>query len=342
MRSIDIHAHVTPQCLFRVVDSGESWHGIRLERDAQGQEVLLVGPQRSIIPPKGRWSPEQRMADMDSLGVDVQVVSTFSGIYNYHLKAEIAIATSREANDEVAEMVRTWPHRFAGLATLPMQDIGAAIAELERGVTQLGLKGAMIDDTVNGRTYDEPEFLPFFQAAEQMGALLFYHQGGPTVVSQRTNRYHLPNTVGNLVDRTLTFAALVFGGVMDKCPDLKVCFAHGGGYTCFGIGRMDRGWQVRSDARLNLQQPPSAYLKRFYYDCLTHSEAALRFLIDTVGVERVVLGTDWPYDMAIDWPVSWVLGLGSLSAEEKEMILWKNLERLLGIYGQSVRRQPTP
>ena len=331
MRSIDVHAHVTPQCFFRAADSGESWHGVRLEKDAQGQELLVSGAQRSRLHPKSRWDPHKRMADMDSLGVDVQVVSTYGGLYNYHLEAEAAIATSMESNDEVSEMAKAWPHRFAGLATLPMQDVKAAIDELERGVTQLGLKGAMIDDSVNGRCYDEPEFLPFFQAAEQLGALIFFHQGGTTAVSHRTSRYHLPNTIGNLVDRTLTFASLVFGGVMDKCPDLKVCFAHGGGYACFGIGRMDRGWEVRSEARVHIQHPPSTYLKRFYYDCLTHSEAALRFLIDTVGADRVVLGTDWPYDMAIDWPVSWVLGSNSLTEEEKEMILWKNLEVLLGI-----------
>jgi aminocarboxymuconate-semialdehyde decarboxylase len=97
---------------------------------------------------------------------------------------------------------------------------------------------------------------------------------------------------------------MVFGGVMDKCPDLKVCLAHGGGSTCFGIGRMDRGWQVRAEARVHIQQPPSAYLRTFYYDCLTHSEAALRMLIDTVGIDRVVCGTAWPTDMAIDWPVA--------------------------------------
>ena len=331
MRTIDVHAHLTPKCFFDAVDSSGNWHGIRIERDAEGQEILVSGPQRSKLHPKSRWSPELRIADMDSLGVDVQVISTYGGLYNYHLDSEVAIATSREANDEVAEMVKARPNRFAGLATLPMQDVRAAIEELERGVTQLGLKGAMIDDSVNGRSYDEPEFFPFFQASERLGALIFFHQGGATTVSSRISRYHLPNTVGNLVDRTLTFAALVFGGVMDRCPDLKICFAHGGGYTCYGVGRMDRGWQVRSEARTHLQQPPSAYLRRFYYDCLTHSDAALRFLIDTVGADRVVLGTDWPYDMAIDWPVSWVLGLASLSKEEKEMVLWKNLEGLLGL-----------
>jgi aminocarboxymuconate-semialdehyde decarboxylase len=149
-------------------------------------------------------------------------------------------------------------------------------------------------------------------------------------VTPRLDRYHLPNTIGNLVDRAVTFASFVFGGVLDKCPDLKICLAHGGGYTCFGIGRMDRGWQVRSEARANIQQPPSRYVGRFYYDCLTHSEAALRFIIDTVGVDRVVLGSDWPYDMGIESPVEWVNSLESLTQREKEAILWKNLERLLG------------
>ena len=224
-----------------------------------------------------------------------------------------------------------YPGRLAGLATLPMQNIKAAIDELERSVVKLGLKGAMIDDKVNGKTYDEPEFLPFWQAAEQMGAFILVHQQGPTVVAQRTNRYHLPNTIGNLADRVVTFASLVFGGVMDKYPNLKICVAHGGGYTCYGIGRMDRGWQVRSEARVNIQQPPSAYLRRFYYDCLTQSEPALRYLIDTVGIDRVVMGTDWPADMCTDWPVAWMMGMESLTQEEKEAILYKNLEKLLGI-----------
>jgi aminocarboxymuconate-semialdehyde decarboxylase len=228
-------------------------------------------------------------------------------------------------------MTIDYPECFKGFAQIPMQDVKAAIAELDRSVNQLGLVGAMIDDKVNGRTYDDPEFMPLWKAAEQMGALMFIHQGGETLVRQRSARYHLPNTIGNLVDRAVTFASFVFGGVMDACPDLKICLAHGGGYTCFGIGRMDRGWQVRSEARLNIQRPPSAYLSKFYYDCLTHSEPALRMLIDTVGVDKVIFGTDWPADMAIDWPVSWLLSLQSLTPEEKEAILYKNLEKLLGL-----------
>lgn len=316
MRAIDIHAHSTPRCFQNVVLAGQSWHGMT---SAEGE----------LDNPRNAWTQEQRLADMDSLGVDIQVVSTNSGFYKYGQDAATTMAIARDCNDEISQLTKDYPQRLAGLATLPMQDVKGAVAELERSVVQLGLKGAMIGDHVNGLTFDEPGFLPFWQAAEQMGAVIFIHQSGPTLVSARIDRYHLRNTIGNLVDRTVTFAAMAFGGVMDKCPDLKVCLAHGGGYACFGIGRMDRGWQVRAEARETMEQLPSAYLSKFYYDCLTHSEPALRMLIDTVGIDRVVFGTDWPADMRIDWPVSWVLGLDSLTQDEKEAILWKNLEKLL-------------
>jgi aminocarboxymuconate-semialdehyde decarboxylase len=318
MRAIDIHAHLTPQCFQREVLAGREWHG-------------MTRTEGELFNPMNAWTPEERLADMDSLGIEIQVVSTNVAFYKYDQEVARTVAIAQACNNEVHQMTVDHPERFAGLATLPMQDIPAAIAELERTVATLGFKGAMINDHINGRTFDEPEFLPFWKAAEQMGALIFIHQARPTLVTHLTQRYHLPNTIGNLVDRAVTFASFVFGGVMDRCPDLKVCLAHGGGYTCFGIGRMDRGWQVRSEARLHIDQPPSAYVRKFYYDCLTHSEPALRLLLDTVGADRVVLGTDWPADMRIDWPVAWVLGLQSLTQEEKEKILWKNLERLLGL-----------
>jgi len=331
MRSIDVHAHLTPQCFWQATEKGGDWHSLKREKDDRGQECAVIGGRRQVLPPRAKWTPEERLADMDSLGVDVHVVSPYVGFYNYHLDAKVAAATARATNDEISSMTKTWPKRFAGLGTLPMQDVKGAISELERCVTQLGLKGAEINDHVNGRTLDEAEFRPFWKAADQLGALIFFHQGGETLVSPRTKRYHLPNTVGNLVDRAVTFATLVSGGVMDECPNLKIVLGHGGGYTCYGIGRMDRGWQVRSEARVNIARPPSAYLRKFYYDCIVYTESALRFLIDTVGADRVVFGTDWPYDMALDWPVSWILSMESLTQEEKDAILWKNLERLLSL-----------
>ena len=320
MRSIDIHAHMTAQSLIRAHETGREWHGIK--------PVEMGSMFRST---KWCWAPEERLADMDSMGVDIQIVSPGDQFYQQRRDADVVAAMHREVNNEVHQMTLDYPDRLKGFAQIPMQDVNAAITELDRAVNQLGLVGAMIDDKVNGRTFDEPEFLPLWKAAEQMGAVLLIHQSAPNVVEARSTRYHLPNSIGNLVERAVTFASFVFGGVMDACPDLKVCLCHGGGYTCFGIGRMDRGWQVRAEARANISQPPSAYLNKFYYDCLTHSEPALRMLIDSVGIERVIFGTDWPADMAIDWPVSWVLSLESLTSDEKEAILWKNLEGLLGL-----------
>ena len=319
MRTIDIHAHISPAGFIEAFRQGEDWHGLPSDAAANMR-----------YNPRTTWTPEERLADMNSLGVDVQVLSTNAFFYHYDKPAETALAMAVEENDYVAQLTQDYPARFAGFANLPMQDIPAAIAELERAVS-LGLKGAMIGDQVNGKTFDEPEFLPLWKAAEACGAVLLVHQGGDTVVSPRLSRYHLPNTIGNLADRAVTFASFVFGGVMDACPELKVCLCHGGGYTCYGIGRMDRGWQVRREARANISQPPSKYLNRFYYDCLTHSEAALRYLIDSVGIDRVVFGTDWPFDMAADWPVSWILGLESLTMEEKGAILHGNLEKLLNL-----------
>ncbi len=147
----------------------------------------------------------------------------------------------------------------------------------------------------------------------------------------RTDKYGLANSIGVPVEDALAVATLIFGGILDACPALKACIAHGGGPACFGMGRMDRGWQVRSEARLHIQKPPSTYQRRLYYDCITSSEAALRFLIDQVGVDRVVLGSDWPFVQWEPSPVAWVQGLQSLTEEEKSKILSENLEQLLGL-----------
>ena len=320
MRSIDIHAHISPEGYIRALEKGEDWYGITAGAHWFHESI-----------PRTTWTPEQRLTDMDSLGVDVHVLSTNAIFYFYDQDATRVAAMDRECNDYVSQLTKDYPDRFAGLAALPMQDVAGSATELERAMTQLGLKGAMIDDSVNGKTYDDPEFYPLWEVAEQTGAVILIHQGMQTVVGERSTRYHLPNTIGNLVERAITYSSFVFGGVMDKYPGLRICLSHGGGYTCFGAGRMDRGWQVRSEARVNINKPPSTYLNRFWYDCLTHSEPGLRMLIDSVGIDKVLFGTDWPFDMQIDWPVSWVLGLESLTQEEKEAILYKNLEELLGI-----------
>jgi aminocarboxymuconate-semialdehyde decarboxylase len=332
MRSIDIHAHLMPQCFWKTVDAGQAWYGIRHEPGAGLGATVSQGRRSPVPTPKLRFTPEERLKDMDDQGVDMHVVSVALPLVGYHLELTQGRQLARDVNDEIAAMTRQWPQRFAGLATLPVQDVGAAVQELERAVHVLGLKGAELDTVVNGHNWDEPQFLPLFKAAEAMRAVLFFHpQPQDNLALQRIDRYGLANSIGVTVEDTLVVATLIFGGIFDACPDLKVCVAHGGGPACFGMGRLDRGWQVRSEARSHIHKPPSTYQHRLYYDCLTDSEAGLRFLIDHVGADRVVLGSDWPYVRWEPSPVAWVQGLKSLTPEEKEKILWQNLERLLSL-----------
>ena len=333
MRTIDLHTHLMPHCMWKTVDKGESWHGMQHEAGDGLGFVAGNGKRIFINSPKLRFTPEERIADMDKYGTDVQVVSIHTPLFPYHWEPGLALQMSKDVNDEIAGMAKQYPDRYAGLATLPAQDVNASIDELDRAVNVLGLKGAELDTVMNGENWDEPRFLPLFKAAESMGALLFFHpQPQENIVAlEKTRKYGLPNSIGVPLEDTLLVATLIFGGILEQCPNLKVCIAHGGGPACFGMGRMDHAWKVRSEARVNIPRPPSTYKRQIYYAFLTSSEAALRFLIDSVGVDRVVVGSDWPF---VGWdpsPAGWLESLESLSQEEKERISWKNLEELLGL-----------
>jgi aminocarboxymuconate-semialdehyde decarboxylase len=327
MKTIDIHAHLVPRAVLQAIDAGRDWYGYRPESGG----MVGDGKRTTFSSPKVRFTPEERIKDMDAQGVDVQVVSLHTPFFGYHLDPAQGRALAREVNDEIAAMVKQWPSRFAGLGTVPMQDVKGAIDELERAVTMLGLKGVELDTIVNADNWDEPKFKPFFKAAEAMGAVLFFHpQPQHNWMMQRSTKYGLFNSLGVIVEDAIAIAMLIYGGVLDACPDLKVCIAHGGGPACFAMGRLDRAWQGRNEERPQpIPQPPSAYQRRLYYDTVVGSEKALRFLLDEVGSDRVVLGSDWPF---VPWhpsPVTWLQGLESLTAEEKDQILWRNLAALL-------------
>ena len=330
MRTIDIHAHLVPKMLWQAAEAKRDWYGFRHEPGEGLGSFVGNGKRTQFSSPKVRLTPEERLKDMDAQGVDVHVISIHTPFFGYHLDAAQGRALAREVNDEIAAMTRQWPTRFAGLGTLPVQDVQAAIGELERAVTVLGLKGVELDTIVNGQNWDEPKFLPLFKAAEAMGAVLFFHpQPQNNFMMERASRHGLPNSLGVIVEDAILVASLIFGGVFDACPNLKVCIAHGGGPACYAMGRIDHGWQGMPEARRIIQKPPSSYQRRLYYDTVVGSEKALRFLLDEVGVDRVVLGSDWPF---VPWhpsPVAWVQGLKSLTVDEKEKILWKNLEALL-------------
>ena len=332
MRTIDMHSHVVPQALWRAAAAGKDWYGARFEPDEGHGSVVFAGKRSRFASPKVRFTPEERIKDIDALGVDTHVVSIHTPFVGYHLDLAQGRQLAREVNDEIAEMAKAAPKRFVGMATLPMQDVRAAIEELDRAVHVLGLKGAELDTVVNGLNWDEPQFLPLFQAAEQMGAVLFFHpQPQHNLMMPFTSKYNLPNSLGVITEDTMLVATLIFGGIFDACPKLKACIAHGGGPALFGMGRLDHGWMVRREARVKIQNPPSSYIRHFYYDTVVGSEAALRFTIDAAGIDRVVLGSDWPFVRWDPSPVAWVKGLKKLTADEKEKILWKNVEALLSL-----------
>ena len=338
MQVIDTHAHVAPRRYKEAIAKKGEWHGLN---NVIGELQRPEGFNKDI---------ETRLAEMDAAGIDRQLVTPSVGFYQYDNELEATVTIARECNEDIAEMVNDNPDRFSGLGTVPLQDVPSAIEELTRIVKELGLKGAIINDHVNNVTYDHPRFLPFFEAAEKLGAILEFHQGGSgasgigTVVNPRIPGYSLPNGIGNLADRTITFSALVFGGVLDKHPNLKVLLAHGGGYTAFGIGRLDKvagAFEgsypdgpltppfVQPDEQYKLQRPPSTYLSEFNYDCITYDGEALRFLIDKVGADRVMLGTDYPAPMLLIDSVRWIESLPQLTQDEKHQILRVNPNRLL-------------
>jgi aminocarboxymuconate-semialdehyde decarboxylase len=327
---VDFHAHATPDPFKEAMARGESWHGL----GPGTGELQHAGFRRSVT---------DRLGDMEASGVDMQVVTPNAGFYQYDKDPRITQQIARDCNEWIAELVRKHPRSFAGMGTLPMQDTDLAVQELEYAVHELGLEGAMVSDHVESHTYDEPRFLPIFQAAADLDALVFFHQGGDTCVRGRIDRYSLPNGVGNLTERTLCFGALVFGGVIDKCPGLKPLLAHGGGYVPYGAGRLDKIAGVfetasapgrlvppfgRKDGEYELQRPPSSYLQSFYYDCCVYDAAPLRYLVDAVGVDRVVLGSDYPAPMYLDDPAGWVEGLDALRPDEKTAILRGNAAAL--------------
>ncbi|MET7397021.1 amidohydrolase family protein [Dactylosporangium sp. NPDC005572] len=307
-RIVDIHAHLTPRRFIDAVADGRSWHN-------------MTAADGELHNPLNHWSVAQRLDAMDADRVDVQVVSPTDVFYQYHQEPKVTAQLARSVNEAVAELRRDHPDRFAGLGTVPMQDTDLAVAELEHSVRDLGMVGVMIDDHVNGDTYDLPRFDPFFAAAAELGAVVFVHQYGPTSVAARIDRFFLFNSIGNLVDRAITFASLVYGGVLDRHPTLKVCLGHAGGYTAFALDRMDHGWRQWPNRRGACLQPPSTYASRFFYDAVTYQERTLRFLIDTVGADRVMLGTDWPAPMRVEEPVARLAAMPSITAPEAESIL---------------------
>jgi aminocarboxymuconate-semialdehyde decarboxylase len=270
-------------------------------------------------------SIDERLADMDAAGIDIQALSPLPGQTIYAAPPDVAREAARLTNDGIAAAVARHPDRLVGMGVVPLQVPELAIAEMRRCRKELGLRGIEVSSHVNGRELSDPLFRPVLAAAEEMGILIFLHPLGFTH-GERLRDHYLNNLLGNPIDSTIAVAHLIFDGVLEQLPGLKVCVAHGGGYAATYWGRLDHAWRARPDCRRHISKPPSHYLRRLYFDTLVFDKAQLRFLIETHGADRLCLGTDYPFDMSEPDPVGFH---AEVAESDRDKILGGTASRLL-------------
>ncbi len=271
-----------------------------------------------------------RLAEMDAAGIDIQALSPGPTQYYYWLSPDLGRKTCRVINDELAGLVAKWPERFVAMGTVPLQDVRLAIEELERCVGELGFRGIEISSNVNGEELASGRLEPFFARAEALETLLFLHPLGFSE-GRRLARHYFNNVIGNPLESTVAVGHLIFEGVLDRHPGLKICVAHGGGFLPTYMGRMDHAHGARDDCRLHIRHKPSDYLKRLYVDTVMFDPDQLAYVVKKFGAGQVLLGTDYPFDMAEADPLGFVARTPGLTEAERDAIVGGNAAALLGI-----------
>ncbi len=275
---------------------------------------------------------EQRMADMDRMGVDIQAVCPAPYHYFYFTEPDLGASLAREVNEGIAALVAAHPDRFVGMGSVPLQNAELAVQELEYAVKKLGLKGVEINTNVNGLNLTDPKLglEKFFAKANELGVVIFMHPLGFTQGERLTNHY-FNNVIGNPLDTTIAVSHLIFDGVVQRNPKIKFIAAHGGGFIAHYWARMDHAWKARPDCRTVIKRKPSSYLEKFYFDTITFDPAMLKNLIDRYGADHVLLGTDYPYDMGEDDPLGLIRAVKRLPADQRRQIEGLNAMKLLKI-----------
>lgn len=331
IRTIDIHCHVS---------SNEAEELARPFFDPSKDPFFgFAGPSSaaynenhfSEIIPK-LTVPEERLRDMDRMGVDVQAISVAPPQYFYWAQPDLGVKLAAIENDNLAQIVDEHPDRFVALGTLPLQDVPAALDELERVASELRFPGIEICTNVNGVDFDDPRFVPFFERVQELDLLIVAHPHGFTH-ADRLTAYYMINTVGMPLDSTIFLTRIIFGGVLHRFPDVKLCVVHGGGYLPSYPARYDHAWAARADCRELIPEPPSSYLKKLYYDTMVFDPEDLAILVRRYGADHILLGTDYPYDMGEDDPLGLISAVEGLSGDERRAIAGGNAARLLKLDG---------
>jgi aminocarboxymuconate-semialdehyde decarboxylase len=326
-RAIDFHAHVIVPEVYAVA----AQHNIFSELPTDGGVTDEM--RRSIKDRAGtvlaRMSDlTERIGNMDAMGVDVQVLS--ASLVHQGLEwadAQTSLRLARTTNDWIAKAVASHPTRLLGLGTLPLHVPALVVAELERCMRDLGLRGAAISTTAGAMELGDPQLRPFWAKAEELGAIVFIHPGGNR--DARFKRYHLWNSVGQAFEEAMAISSLMYDGVLESFPGLKICVSHGGGYMPYYMGRIDRNYIEKANTRINMSKPPIDYLRMLYFDSCVYERSVLQHLVEKVGAQRVLLGSDYP--VGESKPIEFITDAAALSPGEKERIVGANAASLLGL-----------
>lgn len=294
---IDMHTHIIPQELPRFGEKFGYGGFIHLEHHKEGAAKMMKGDSFFREVQANCWSPERRFEDMERNGIDMQVICTIPVMFSYWAEGEHALEVSRFLNDDVAETVRAHPDRFIGLGTIPMQSPDLAIKELERCVKELGLRGVQIGSNVNRKNLNDPSLFPIFQAAEELGASILVHPWQMMGMSELPD-YWLPWLVGMPAETSRAICSMIFGGVFERLPNLKVCFSHGGGSFPGTIGRIEHGFNMRPDlVAVDNERNPREYCGHFWVDSIVFDQRQLQLILELFGSDRVCLGSDYPFPL---------------------------------------------
>jgi aminocarboxymuconate-semialdehyde decarboxylase len=297
-------------------------HGNATTQAVNRRQLAEIKPKMDVL--------DVRIADMDRMGVDVQAVAIAVYQYYYWADAELGAKVSRMMNEEFVASTSKYDGRFLPLGTVPLQDTEAAIQELRYLVNELGMRGIEIGTHVEGEEISSPRLEPFWAEVERLGVAVVIHTHG-TTHAQRLQGHNFVNIIGHPIEATLAQAHLIFSGVLERYPALKILVVHGGGYLPAYPGRIDHGWRAREDISEGVVKPPGEYLRQFYFDTMVFEPEQLKFLVDRYGADHVLLGTDYPYDMGDDDPLATVGGVAGLSQDQIDLITGGNAARLLGL-----------
>ena len=326
--TIDMHSHVAVPAAAKFANPHIDQSLVPLAHFSTANTTALNNKQGNDRTPN-MIEVDVRLADMDAAGIDMQIIMPPPPQCTYAVPLDIGVQSSRMVNDGLAEFVSRKPDRFAALGTVPLQDGQAAADELERGMKDLGLKGVQVLTNVNGNELSDPLYAPFWAKAEALGAVVLLHPNGFTE-GRRMTRNYFNNVIGNPLETTLALHYLIFDGVMERHPKLKIIAVHGGGYLGGYSGRIDHAYGARSDVRGSLPHLPTTYLKRVFFDTVVFTPHQLRALVDTFGAGQILMGTDYPYDMAESDPVGHVMSAG-LSESDAAAIAGGNAKRLFAL-----------